>query len=155
MVTDLATTLVVVLLGGIAAGQWLRLRRVNDTCGRLRAELVRAQWLDWWVRNAAEMTPLDPARPYFVRLAYAAQLAPDLQAFRRDCDMLTMSPEAPESLREAARAYVAELSSPRVPWEVWVEETGKPPHASFAIESAYREVIASPGKSPARFGTIA
>jgi len=143
MVTVYATTLVIVLLTGIVIRLLVTLRANTRMLERAYAELLRAQWLDWWTRNAAEMTSLDASKPYFQRLAYAAQLAPSLSAFLSDCDALADRDDAPQGLRTAARGFAAELRAPRVPWEVWVEETGKPPHAATAIGLAYREAISS------------
>lgn len=145
---DLMSTLALALLIGVTLRLGFLLRRTHDIVRRQRALLRRAEWLDWWVRNAAEMTPLDATRPYFQALAYAAQLAPTLEQFAADCEQLADYTGAPAGLRSAARAYADELKAPRLPWEVWIEDTGKPPHAPTAIARAYREAIASGRASP-------
>lgn len=117
------------------------LRRARLQLAQQAPELNRARWHTWWVRNAAEMTRADPSRPYLVRLAYAAMLAPSLTQFEDDLDRIVRNPEAPVGLRNAAASFAQELQAQRLPWEVWAETTGKPPHVAQAVEFAYREAL--------------
>lgn len=103
--------------------------------------LREAAFLQWWTRNAAEMTRADPSRPFLVGLAYAAELAPDFGVLLQDLDDLAREPGLPDGLRNAAASFAQELRAPRVPWDVWAETTGRPTHVRGALDVAYREAL--------------
>ena len=146
MIPILATSIAISLaLSALLCVGSMRLRRqlreLRQRHKTLQNAALRYQWHEWWTRNAAEMTRADPARRYLIALAHAAQLAPDLEIFERDCDHIAFDLELPTGLRNAAKSFVEELRAPRLPWEVWAETTGKPAHVAAAIELAYREAL--------------
>lgn len=137
MVLGLATSIVLNLLFGAL---WYAELRRRAALRRKLDGLREAAFLQWWTRNAAEMTRADPSRPYLVALAYAAELAPDFATLLQDLDDLAREAALPEGLKNAAKSFAQELRAPRVPWEVW-EETGRPMHVRGALDLAYREAL--------------
>ena len=104
-------------------------------------ELEPVQWSHWWLRNASEMTPLDPRRPHFLRLAVAATLAPSLAQFRADLHSIAKNEAIDGDVRSAARGFLDDFTQAaqggKPPWELYVEQTGRPLHSSSAIAQAY------------------
>lgn len=105
-----------------------------------RARMRRYEWNEWFVRNAAECTRIDPSRPYLVALAYAASLAPDLRTLAEDCTDIAEREELPEGLRNAAKSIVQELHAPERPWVAWTRDKGTPFHPGAQV-FAYREAL--------------
>lgn len=135
-----ATLLIAV---GFAVGALIVVtRQLAQTRRRLKASqaaLLQAAWFEWWTRNAAE-TPRDkPERPYLVRLAYAAQLAPSLERFRDDCEVLANDQTKPLTLRLAAKSFAEELRAKHKPWLCL--PAGAPWHSQARIEAAYHEAM--------------
>lgn len=133
-----------VALGLCVVVHWLTkaVERARAELAQAREHMLRYAWLEWWTRNAAETTPLEPARPYMVALSYAAQLAPTLQAFVDACEDLADDISNPEQLRTAARGYVVEWCAPSLPWVTWARDTGKPMHNEHAQALAFKAALA-------------
>lgn len=123
----------------------LQLRARARELEQARLHMLRYAWLEWWTRNAAETTPLEPARPYMLALSQAAALAPDLPTFVDDCTKLASNVELPPTLRSAARAHVDEwdavVGGKPLPWVAWARETGKPIHNAHAQRTAYLHAL--------------
>jgi len=137
MILVLSISIVLCVLFG---GLWYRERRHRRALRAKLDGLREAAFLQWWARNAAEMTRADPSRPYLVGLAYAAELAPNFGVLLRDFEDLAREAALPDGLRNAAASFAQELRAPRVPWDVW-EETGRPMHVRGALDLAYREAL--------------
>jgi hypothetical protein len=137
MLIALASSIAIALLFG---GLWYRERRQRIALRTRVNGLREAAFLQWWTRNAAEMTRADPSRPFLVGLAYAAELAPDFATLLRDLEDIVEEKTLPEGLRNAAKSFAQELRAPRVPWDVW-EESGRPIHMRGALDFAYRESL--------------
>lgn len=141
---QIAIVVLGVLFVGSSAGfgwalrkRWVALRAVHQ----LAFELQPQRWIRWWARNAAECTPLDPARPHQLRLALAAQLAPSLEAFERDLHSIQLDLARTELERDVAKGFLSELEIARrvrvPPWVQWKLDTGKPEHNPEAQRIAY------------------
>lgn len=124
-------------LGWALRERWVAHRAVH----RLAFEVAEHRWYRWWVRNAAECTPLDPARPHMLRLALAAQLAPSPEAFERDLHSLQRNPAQPALERDVAKGFLTEIEVARrvreMPWDAWMRDTGKPAWNPEAQRIAY------------------
>lgn len=137
MIAALATSIATTLLFGVL---WYVERRRRRALRVKLDGLREAAFLQWWTRNAAEMTRADPSRPFLVGLAYAAELAPSFGVLLQDLEDLAREQALPVGLRNAAASFAQELRAPRVPWEVW-EESGRPIHVRGALDVAYREAL--------------
>lgn len=125
---------------------WAKVREVRALERALRArdaELLQGQWWAWWLKNAAETTPLDSGREHLLRFAIAAQLAPSQDTWRRDLHSIASDATRTDAERLAAKSFLDELTMTRLPWVAWREDTGKPPHSEHALEEAYRRLLAS------------
>lgn len=108
----------------------------------LRAALRRHEWIEWWTRNAAETTPLDPDKPWLVRLAYVAALLPSVAAFKVELERIVIDSRHPTQLRRAASSFLSELTGAELPWEVWDRETnGRPRQAAEALAREIRNAL--------------
>lgn len=125
------------LAGWLLRERWVARRAVHQ----LALELGELRWWRWWMRNAAECTPLDPARPHMLRLALAAQLAPSLADFERDLHSLQHNPNLPALERDVAKGFLSEREVARrvgeTPWDAWKRDTGKPAWNPEAQRIAY------------------
>lgn len=141
---QIAIVVMGVLFVGACAGfgwalreRWVARRAVRQ----LAFELVPHRWFAWWMRNAAECTPLDPERPHMLRLALAAQLAPSLEVFERDLHSMQHDRARDPLERNVAKGFLTELEIARrtrePPWVVWMRDTGKPEHNPEAQRIAY------------------
>lgn len=141
---QIAIVVLGVLFVGACAGfgwamreRWVAQRRI----GVLARELAPHRWFRWWLRNAAECTPLDPARPELLRLAIAAQLAPSLAVFERDLHSVQHDLSRTPLERDVAKGFLSELEiagrTQQCPWDVWKRDTGKPEHNPEAQRIAY------------------
>jgi hypothetical protein len=137
---SLLSPLVAVLLALVV---WLtvRLRARTRELRQALEHMTRYAWVEWWTRNAAETTPLEPARPYMVALAYAASIAPNLQQFSDDCEALANDHTHAPLLRNTARQYAVEWHAPVLPWVDWARATGKPMHNEHAQRTAYAQAL--------------
>lgn len=137
----LATLLIAVVLAvGALVAITRKLTATRAALDASQAALLQAAWFEWWTRNAAE-TPRDKTeRPYLVRLAYAAQLAPSLDVFCKDCEALAADTSKPLALRLTAKSFAEELRAPKRPWLCM--PPGAPWHHKGALEIAYREAMA-------------
>lgn len=141
---QIALTVLGVLFVGVSAclGWALRERWVARHAVRaLAREVAERDWHRWWLRNAAECTPLDPARQHMLRLALAAQLAPSLALFEADLHSLRNDPTRDPLERDVAKAFSSELEVSRrvreAPWLAWERDTGKPRWNPEAQRVAY------------------
>ncbi len=131
-------------LAALLASAFVWVRSAERELQRLRQEhLAQAErflWIEWWTRNAAETTRADPSRPYLVRLAYAAALAPSMAILEDDLRRIERDERNPPGLRNAARSYVQELHAAVRPWVQW-EADGHPRFHPGAQAFAYAEAL--------------
>lgn len=144
---SLATSIIACVAAFVALAGTLtlahKLRKHRAALRHLQARLLRFHWVEWWTRNAAEMTRADPSRPYLVHLAYAAALAPSLGEFVHDCAELAQNDRLPDSLRNAARSFAEEMAAAEadeLPWIKWTREQGYTWHPGAQLFS-YREAL--------------
>jgi hypothetical protein len=147
MTLSLATSIIACVAAFVALVGTLtlvhRLRKHRAALRHLHARLLRFHWVEWWTRNAAEMTRADPSRPYLVHLAYAAALAPSLGEFVHDCAELAQNDQLPDGLRNAARSFAEEMTAAEtaeLPWIKWTRENGFTFHPGAQVFS-YREAL--------------
>lgn len=141
----LATTAAVALVCAIG---WLQARLLYRGALRelkqVRVNMCRHQWFEWWLRNAAEMTRIDEARPDLLRFAYAAQLAPSFARFMSDLDAIAIDTTRPTRERGAAASFAEELRAERFPWDVLREDfPDRALHNRAALDYAYKQALVS------------
>jgi hypothetical protein len=132
-----------------------QLRDARTQLDATRADLRRATeqrdrlyWLEWWMKNACETTPLDGSRATLIRYAIAAHLAPDMATLHRDLQRLSEDPKRAEPERTSARAFAVEIELAQrqgvTPWAIFAAQPamqGRALHNQHVLETSYRAAL--------------